>query len=151
MHRRPVQTDDLMSVCFEVSPRRTGEDVAEQDARQVRRARVLVAARLKFCGLEPLVDDVTLIVSELVTNAIVHSGSTQVTVTFAVVDSVLTISVHDEKQSVPEIRIAGRDAETGRGLFLVEHITTARGGVWGTSNAGATTWCSLPTAAGRPS
>ncbi|MGI5143941.1 ATP-binding protein [Streptomyces sp. CA-106110] len=139
---RPRLAHDVMSVSFEVSPE-PGRIVAERDARRVRIVRRTAAARLRFCGLEDLVDDATLIVSELVTNAIQHSGGRQVTLTVAVVDGWLRISVQDEMPGEPAVRTAGSDAERGRGLFLVESIADAHGGAWGTTDGGATTWCSL--------
>ncbi|GAA3785839.1 ATP-binding protein [Streptomyces chiangmaiensis] len=128
---------------FEVSPGSTGRTVAECDARRVGMARRVAAARLRYCGLGDLVDDATLIVSELVTNAILHSGGHQVTLSMAVRDGWLRISVHDQMPGGPTVRTADGDAERGRGLFLVESIADARGGGWGTDDDGATTWCAL--------
>ncbi|MFD6821985.1 ATP-binding protein [Streptomyces sp. NPDC060085] len=148
---RPTLTNDLMSVCFALTPRRAGEHIAERDARRVRMVRRVTAARLTFCGLTALVDDVTLIVSELVSNAIMHSGGTQVTLTLALSDAVLTITVDDQQRGVtPQVCLPESDDERGRGLFLVDHVTCARDGVWGTSDAGATTWCSLPVETRQP-
>ncbi|MEU3185142.1 hypothetical protein ABZ707_13210 [Streptomyces sp. NPDC006923] len=38
----------------------------------------IAAAKLKYCGLEALTDMVMLLVSELLTNAMVHSGTTEI-------------------------------------------------------------------------
>ncbi|MER6571063.1 ATP-binding protein [Streptomyces sp. NPDC001093] len=141
--------EDLMSVCFCVSPGSNGCDVAEPDARRVQMARRVTAAWLRYCGLPDLVDDATLIVSELVTNAIVHSSGSQVTLTLAVRDGFLRIAVHDETPGEIAARNAGSDAECGRGLFLVDHLAAAHGGTWGTSDEGATTWCRLALAGAR--
>ncbi|MFF0114758.1 ATP-binding protein [Streptomyces prasinus] len=139
-----------MSVHFEISPGRAGGDIAEHDARRVQMARRVTAARLRYCGLESLVDDAALIVSELVTNAVQHSGGTQITFTLTVDAGFLRISVHDEMPGRPVVRNTGDDAERGRGLFLVQCLTAAHGGTWGTSNDGATTWCHLALPGGRP-
>lgn len=139
---RPL-THDAMTLSFEVSPGDAGQSIAACDARRVGMARRVAAARLRFCGLHDLVDDATLIVSELVTNAILHSGGNQVTFTMAVRDGWLRISVQDEMPGGPAVCAAGGDAERGRGLFLVECIAGAHGGEWGTDDGGATTWCSL--------
>lgn len=136
--------NDRMSVCFEVCPPRAGGAVPERDARRVGLARRLTTARLRYCGLEPLVDDAALIVSELVTNAIQHGNGRQVTFTMTVRGGLLHLAVHDETSSRPVICDSDHDAEHGRGLFLVEFLATARGGTWGTSDGGATTWCQLP-------
>ncbi|MFE8950553.1 ATP-binding protein [Streptomyces sp. NPDC007856] len=135
--------EDLMSVCFCVSTGSNGCDVAEPDARRVQMARRVTAARLRYCGLPDLVDDATLIVSELVTNAVVHSSGSQVTLTLAVRDGFLHIAVHDERPGDFTVHNADSDAERGRGLFLVDHLADAHGGTWGTSDEGATTWCRL--------
>ncbi|MEU5225316.1 ATP-binding protein [Streptomyces toyocaensis] len=113
-------------------------------------ARRLTTARLRYCGLEPLVDDATLIVSELVTNAIQHGNGLQVTFTMTVRSGFLHLAVHDETPSRPVVCDADKDAEHGRGLFLVEFLATAHGGTWGISDAGTTTWCRLPIPGGRP-
>ncbi|WP_243762151.1 ATP-binding protein [Streptomyces sp. Tu 3180] len=113
-------------------------------------ARRLAAARLRYCGLETLVDDATLIVSELVTNAIQHGRGAQVTFTMTVRDGFLRMAVHDETTGRPVVHDADNDAEHGRGLFLVDCLTAAHGGTWGTSDGGATTWCHLAVPDGRP-
>jgi anti-sigma regulatory factor (Ser/Thr protein kinase) len=135
--------EDLMSVCFCLSPGSNRRDVAEPDARRVQMARRVTAAWLRCCGLPDLVDDATLIVSELVTNAIVHSSGSQVTLTLAIRDGFLHIAVHDETPGDFTVHNADSDAERGRGLFLVDHLADAHGGTWGTSDEGATTWCRL--------
>ncbi|GAB2451585.1 hypothetical protein GCM10027073_20600 [Streptomyces chlorus] len=141
--------DDRMSVCFEVCPPRDGNGVPEDDARRVGMARRLTAARLRYCGLEPLVDDATLIVSELVTNAIQHGDGAQITFTMTVRDGFLHLAVHDEMPGRPVARRADDTAERGRGLFLVNCLASAHGGTWGTSGDG-TTWCKLALSGGRP-
>ncbi|WP_234322502.1 ATP-binding protein [Streptomyces sp. NRRL S-1314] len=73
----PHLVDDRVSVCFEVCPPGSGGEISERDARRVGMARKLTAARLRYCGLEALVDDAKLIVSELVTNAIQHGSGAQ--------------------------------------------------------------------------
>ncbi|MFE2487208.1 ATP-binding protein [Streptomyces mirabilis] len=115
-----------------------------EDASRVGAMRRLVRARLKYCGLQRMSDDVAVIVSELLTNAILHSGGEQITFVMTVRDSSLRISVHDGMPGNLKIRPVNSDAETGRGLFLVASLVDAHHGTWGVSDAGATTWCSLP-------
>ncbi|MEU1265642.1 ATP-binding protein [Streptomyces cellulosae] len=135
--------DDRVSVNFEVCPPANGGEIPERDARRVGIARKLTAARLRYCGLEALVDDATLIVSELVTNAIQHGSGTQVTFTMTVRDGFLHLAVNDETPCRPVTRNAPDDAERGRGLFLVDCLASAHRGKWGTSDDGTTTWCRL--------
>jgi anti-sigma regulatory factor (Ser/Thr protein kinase) len=87
-------------------------------------ARAQVAAICQRHGLDDLRDTATLLVSELVTNAIMH-GVGEVTLSVACTDSELTIGVSDESPAAPEL---DRDPPTnrpgGRGLFLVESLAS---------------------------
>jgi signal transduction histidine kinase len=151
--RRPERsrlTDDRVSVSFEVRPPRAGDGIPEQDALRVRMARRVTAARLRYCGLGPLVDDAQLIVSELVTNAIQHGDGSRITFTMTVRAGFLRLAVHGGTPGRPVVRAADDDAEHGRGLFLVDHLATAHGGTWGSSDDGTTTWCNLAVPGGRP-
>lgn len=112
--------------------------------------RRLTHSCLARCGLYELIDDATLIVSELVTNAIVHGSGAQVTFTMTVCDRFLRLAVHNETPGRPVLRHAADNAECGRGLLLVDCLATAHGGTWGTSDDGTTTWCCLAVLAGRP-
>ncbi|GAA3493731.1 hypothetical protein GCM10019016_009680 [Streptomyces prasinosporus] len=145
----PRRDGDRVSVSFEVCPPRTGGEIFERDARRVGMARRLTAARLRYCGLEALVDDATLIVSELVTNAIQHGDGDQITFTMTVRDGFLSLAVHGETPCRPVVRNAPEDAECGRGLFLVDCLASVHGGTWGTSDDGTTTWCCLAVPGGQ--
>ncbi|MGW1067441.1 ATP-binding protein [Streptomyces aureus] len=140
----PSLVRDLMMVTFTIASGGIGGTICERDAQRVRAVRRLTAAHLKYHSLEELADDAILVVSELVTNAIQHSGGTQITVTMVIGDQQLQLFVHDEVQDGgPQLRAAMQDSEGGRGLYLVDHIARTRSGRWGISDAGATTWCSL--------
>ncbi|MFD8263296.1 ATP-binding protein [Streptomyces griseoluteus] len=134
---------DLMTVTFGIGVRSPTGNVATEDARRVRMARRVARARLKYCGLHALVEDVTLIVSELVTNAILHSGGTQVTFTMTVHDGILHLAVRDEMPGGPAACVADSESERGRGLFLVDFLARQHGGKWGTTDEGATIYCDL--------
>ncbi|MFF8946002.1 ATP-binding protein [Streptomyces sp. NPDC014864] len=117
-----------LSVCFEVRPHRAGDGIPERDASHVGMVR-RGTARLRYCGLERLVHDTTLIVSELVTNAVQHGSGTRVTFTMTVQDGFLNLAVHDETPSaIPKPERPGADAESGRGLFLVDLLVRELGG-----------------------
>ena len=60
----------------------------------MREARGLVSASLTEWALDHLVDDATLLVSELVTNAIVHAG-TEVELAVALLDDCVEVAVTD--------------------------------------------------------
>ncbi|MEQ6027983.1 ATP-binding protein [Streptomyces salinarius] len=128
-----------------------GDDMPRpRDAARVGVLRRIAAARLKYRGLDALVGDVLLITSELLTNALLHSGTTEITLNLAVRDGCLRITVVDGMPGRAERRNADDEAETGRGLSLVEVLSEQNGGTWGTSQDGAATWCSLRVPAAQP-
>ncbi|MFI0507563.1 ATP-binding protein [Streptomyces albogriseolus] len=141
--------EDMMVSSFEIAQREPGEAAPERDARRVAAMRRLTTARLRYCGLEALVDDATLIVSELVTNAIQHGSGVQVTFTMTVRGGFLHLAVNDGTPCRPVVRNAPEDAECGRGLFLVDCLASVHGGTWGTSDDGTTTWCCLAVPGGQ--
>ena len=89
-------------------------------------------------GLEPMLDEVMLVASELVTNAVVHSGGDErhsLSVVVSRSDSAVLISVRDPGLSADEAKIrADRGSEVeGRGLMLVERLSNR----WGTRRNGS--------------
>ncbi|MGA5411593.1 ATP-binding protein [Streptomyces lavendulocolor] len=116
----------------------------EHDARRVPRMRKITRARLNYCGLPCMTDPVTLIVSELVTNAIVHSGGTQIDFRMHLKDGLLYLGVGSDVPGKPAPRDADSNAEHGRGLQLVESMVAGLDGTWGVSEDGTTVWCLLP-------
>ncbi|MFD8965098.1 ATP-binding protein [Streptomyces sp. NPDC059568] len=134
---------DAMRTSFDISPRRGSEDVPERDAQRVCAMRRLARARMTYCGLDAVADDVALVVSELVTNAVKHSRGTHITMDLRLHGAVLRIAVRDDTSRLPQIRPPGPDAESGRGLILVKGIADQYNGSWGVSADGTTTWCTL--------
>jgi anti-sigma regulatory factor (Ser/Thr protein kinase) len=115
----------------------------------VRTARQLVADTLLAWALAPLVDDARLLVSELATNATLHSGARTFALSVtATAPGGVRIAVGDDgpvpaAAVVRRSRPAGRDAAgarpattTGRGLGIVEELASA----WGVHVDGATKW-----------
>ncbi|MEE1833897.1 ATP-binding protein [Streptomyces sp. SP17KL33] len=90
-------------------------------------------------------EDVVLVVSELATNVVRHGPllerEFEVAVT-ALADGSCLVEVSDESMTAPRIREAGDWEETGRGLWLVEHLAQAWG-VWGRGRHGKTVWALL--------
>lgn len=83
----------------------------------------------------------TLLVSELVTNAIRHvPGAICVVVRFGVLDEVLAVEVYDESPLHPARKAAALDAESGRGLSIIEAVTAENGGRCGFKAAGCGKW-----------
>src|SRR5687768_3654860 len=82
-------------------------------AASVGEARRLVRAELRESGREDLIDAAERLVSELVTNALVHAG-TPIEVTASVGDSGLRVEIGDGSPSLPAPRRHSRMAGTGR-------------------------------------
>jgi PAS domain S-box-containing protein len=97
-------------------------------------------------GLDRLLDDAELVVSELVTNAVVHAG-TDVEVGAVLREGILRIEVADGSLHLPAPRLYTELTGTGRGLRLVEQIVLR----WGVrvEHAVKVVWCDLA-ATGRP-
>lgn len=93
-----------------------------------REARAVVRDLLQRWGFRDLVDEATLIVSELVANAVEHSGSLCAMVVNRTEGSI-RIEVRDE---APDARVVRRDpgsaySERGRGLMIVSALATEWG------------------------
>ncbi|WP_330279092.1 ATP-binding protein [Streptomyces sp. NBC_00569] len=71
------------------------------------------------------VEVLRLIVSELVTNAVVHTASRTIEITVSVTDTEASVTVTDQGLcGTPVARKARSEEEHGRGLALVEALTT---------------------------
>ena len=95
-------------------------------ASSVGEARRLVRAELIETGREDLVDAAELLVSELVTNALVHAGTT-IEITARVSDTGLRVEVEDGSPNLPAPRHHSRMAGTGRGLRLLQQMVDSWG------------------------
>ncbi|MFC8094680.1 ATP-binding protein [Streptomyces sp. NPDC057301] len=89
--------------------------------------RRIAAVRLRRCGFEALMDVAMLIVTELLTNALLHSGSTEISLRISVEDGCLRIAVRDGMPVSAEPRAATDTAESGRGLMIVEALAAGPG------------------------
>jgi anti-sigma regulatory factor (Ser/Thr protein kinase) len=87
-------------------------------AADVSAARHFVAQRLETHHLHALVPWVSLVASELATNAVRHAG-TPFTVTLEQTDGVVVLGVEDGSPTVPRQMPWDSSAPGGRGLFLV--------------------------------
>jgi len=106
-------------------------------------ARRMVRRVLTEEGREDLVEPAQLLVSEVVTNALVHSPSPIAVAMQATGDGVL-VEVADGSPHLPQPRHYAPTASTGRGLALLEHTADAWGVVPGVR--GKTVWFQLCTA-----
>ncbi|MFF4863521.1 ATP-binding protein [Streptomyces sp. NPDC001231] len=144
--QRPTALRDssLVREDFPITEHAPGELPAYEDTLRVGAMRRVTHDRLRSRGLDCVADEATLVVSELVTNAILHSGGRHVRLTLDLKDGVLRIRVYD---GVPGHRATVQhpteEDEHGRGLALVQSIASKRLGAWGIDDDGATTWCNL--------
>jgi len=103
-----------------------------------------------FCDdhqIGTVADHAELLVSELVTNAIENCRS-KITLLAICQAGELTISIRDDGCALPpRIMTADPEAESGRGLYLVDKIA----GAWGTLNHadGKSVWFRLASGSGR--
>jgi len=89
-------------------------------------ARAAVMAHADRLGLGELADDVVLLVSELVTNAIRHAVA-PIDLEIEVDDDEVVVAVRDGSAVPPAPRNAGVEAEGGRGMLLVDLLTDEHG------------------------
>ena len=115
-----------------------GEPAAAGDARR------LVRETLRRWQLEHLDDAATLLVSEVVTNAVLHAR-TDLAVELELRDDAVRVTVSDGSPTVPSPRRYDLEASTGRGVRLVVALASA----WGTEPCRTPwrkkVWFELPT------
>ena len=112
----------------------------EQDTQSARAARRFVARVLTGWDDEEgdLIDTVTLLVSELVTNAVIHAGS-EVEVMIRLTETAARIEVTDASAQAVAPRDATDEEDSGRGLALVGNLAE-RWGVRSSPGGGKTVW-----------
>jgi DNA-binding NarL/FixJ family response regulator len=141
---KDAQLDYLVDLLETVGQLR-GADAAidlAQALSSVREARRFVHKRIAEWGLEPLLDDALLIVSELTTNAITHAHS-PCGLRLVRTPTTLRIEVVDEGAGSPEPQPPSTTEESGRGVHLVAALTSA----WGievVEGEGKLVWAELP-------
>ena len=134
-----VAPDELVTQLLELLDKRAPTPVAQQvvvaelpeSLEASRHARRLVEDVCGRWGLDETLDDVLLLTSELVTNAVVHAGS-PAELTIRRLEAGVRVEVTDTGTGSLERREARLDATSGRGLFLVEALSAA----WGTTVQG---------------
>ena len=119
--------------------RQRADWVLEADARSVAQARALIAQRLGDLPDDSL-EVVLLLTSELVTNAVRHgTGPVGVHVTWG--NGAVRVEVADQSPEWPVLQALDRDALSGRGLLLVEGLSSGWGVLAG--GTGKTVWFTL--------
>jgi anti-sigma regulatory factor (Ser/Thr protein kinase) len=115
-----------------------------------RTAREFTRSTLTGWGLHDLVDDATVIISELVTNAVRHglpqyaaaAGDMPIKLTIVRQDRFVVCIVSDPSDQDPKVRPADDVCENGRGLHVIEALSR----VWGWTplpGAGKAVWAAL--------
>jgi serine/threonine-protein kinase RsbW len=113
----------------------------------VARARTLVRDRLVCRGLgEDVRDNAVLVMSELFTNAIVHTGSVEVTCRLRITAESVYLAVVDQGLDLVGPHVRTPDTEGGRGLLLVSALAE-EWGVEEKAEGGRVVWALLRAAA----
>ncbi|MFI5620475.1 ATP-binding protein [Streptomyces sp. NPDC051567] len=129
---------DGVEVRFRRAQRASGGAVAGQDLRRPGQMRRIGRAYLRRWGVPELVDTTCLLLSELVTNSLVHGEGETVGVRLYLTPEHLCVEVRDGGPWVPRPP-AGPLAQHGRGLLLVDALADA----WGIAEDGGCVWCVL--------
>ena len=139
---KDADIDYLVDVLENVG--RTPADVRVLDAvRDVGagvRARALVRDALRDWGLGVISDDAALVVTELVTNAVRHGGSA-FRLQLSRTAGAFRIEVVDDGEGTPEPQPPDTEAEGGRGIMLVDAMSSS----WGVENVpqGKLVWAEI--------
>lgn len=89
-------------------------------------ARHFATATAHEWGLAPMVDVLALLVSEVVTNAVLHTDSAGV-LRLSELDAGVRVDVADESTTRPTLGTVDLAAGSGRGLHLVDKLADAWG------------------------
>lgn len=129
------------------------------DPASVATARAYVCSRLAEWGLPPgapALDSVRLIVSELATNAVLHTSGLSPTFTVDVRlerSEQLHIGVTDSHPGLPQRVPVAVQQDNGRGMVIVRHLIAESGGrlrITPTCDGGKTVWIMIPWAVPVP-
>lgn len=110
------------------------------EASSAGQARRFVDATLRTWSCEALLEVATLLVSELVSNAVLHAG-TRIRVVLRMRGRRLRVEVHDGNARLPAQKHYSAMSATGRGLLMVERMSDD----WGVAPAtgGKSVWFEL--------
>jgi anti-sigma regulatory factor (Ser/Thr protein kinase) len=103
-------------------------------------ARRFIGSALHEWGLDALADDAALVATELATNAIAHGGG-PFTLGVERLDRGVVLTVADRARSAPRRSLAEGDAESGRGLHLIDALAAEWG--WHHVPQGKRVWAEL--------
>ncbi|MEU3396054.1 anti-sigma regulatory factor (Ser/Thr protein kinase) [Streptomyces filamentosus] len=121
------------------------------DPAEVGRARRWARKRLAGSGIgadEPLAETLVLLISELVTNAVVHTGCPAVLRMLFAAEGGVRVEVADNSAVPPRPRHAAGEDTNGRGLELVDGLADRWG--WQPEGVGKSIWCEVDRTPGGP-
>jgi len=139
-----------MSDCRCGVPRKEWELPFLAEPEEVAALRRIVRLHLTQWGLPEAVEAAQLCVSELVANVITHVGPhTPTTFRLTMKDTCVRIEVSDpDTRALPTLLAAGADAESGRGMALLDAVADRWGVILRSDSK--VTWCELATGLGSP-
>lgn len=139
---KDTQLDYLVQLVGSVLTPRTTAPILQlsDEPSRIAEARRFVRQQLTAWGHEELIDDASLVVTELATNAIAHARTPYLIRVSAGLTSV-RIEVIDQGAGSPEPHPPTDDAEGGRGLLIVSSLAAS----WGIEDAlpGKVVWADL--------
>ena len=155
----PADDVAVLALRVQVRPERTTEEAAETNQQLARSelfaceptsvgsARRFIAECVEQLGLRRL-PEIQLMVSELATNAVRHSGARFDVTVERLSDTTVRVEVRDFGSGTPRVLSRGIDANSGRGLQIVELLADS----WGVANrpgaVGKSTWFVVSTGLG---
>jgi serine/threonine-protein kinase RsbW len=117
--------------------------IVECDRLAPRTARAIAASALDEWGALPLRDHVELVVSELVTNALGRGSVLAFLIAFHPATCEVEVAVWDDGPGHPRAGRPDPEAESGRGLLIVEARSSAWGCRPGGDGTGKIVWARL--------
>lgn len=138
----PAQEHKLLGVAELPSLTRPARGGALTDAERnwPRRMRAAATETLREWGLNDLQDDVQIVVSELVTNAVLHTAASRIAVRMNLFTGTVRIKVDAAMDTCSPVRRSpGPEQEHGRGLMIVDELASR----WGVAEEGNVVWCEI--------
>jgi GAF domain-containing protein/anti-sigma regulatory factor (Ser/Thr protein kinase) len=125
-HRPSGDAVLLLARTRTVGPDRAASWSWPHDPTAVAKARAAVGDKLAEWGLDALVDDMVLVVSELATNAIRYATG-RIEVRLICGEQTLTCEVSDDSTANPWLLHAEEEDESGRGMLITAQLTSRWG------------------------
>jgi CheY-like chemotaxis protein/anti-sigma regulatory factor (Ser/Thr protein kinase) len=140
---KDTQLDYLVDLLEQLGTARTGQATIRLDGAltSARHARAFAHSALDEWGVSDIADDVLLVVTELVNNAVTHAHS-PCELRLSISPAAVRIEVADEGPGTPDPLPPSETRNHGRGLHLVDALTVA----WGfepISSGGKLVWAEL--------